>query len=145
MRSRATAAVASVRSSICAATARTRGRCASTPRRSDARGWPDREVDSDRGAASSLAWLSRGDGHCGGVALSASEAVDLLTRVRHDPTAVKQDLPDFLEFMFGTDVRIGEAAAVREAVVDPATGAVHMNATVVPVNGAGLEIQPHVR
>jgi integrase len=73
------------------------------------------------------------------------EAVDLLTRLRRDPTAVRQDLPDFVEFMLGTGMRIGEAAAVREAVLDLKTATVHINATVVRVNGAGLQIQPRTK
>jgi integrase len=78
-------------------------------------------------------------------ALSAGEAVDLLTRLRRDPTAVRQDLPDFVEFMLGTGVRIGEACAIREAVLDLEAGTVHINATVVRVNGAGLQIQPRTK
>jgi integrase len=78
-------------------------------------------------------------------ALSAGEAIDLLTRLRRDPTAVRQDLPDFVEFMLGTGVRIGEAAAVRDAVLDLDTRTVHINATVVRINGAGLQIQPRTK
>jgi integrase len=78
-------------------------------------------------------------------ALSAGEAVDLLTRLRRDPTAARQDLPDFVEFMLGTGVRIGEAAAVREAVIDLDSRTVHINATVVRVNGTGLQIQPRTK
>jgi integrase len=78
-------------------------------------------------------------------ALSAGEAIDLLTRLRRDPTAVRHDLPDFVEFMLGTGVRIGEGAAVREAVIDLDSRTVHINATVVRVNGAGLHIQPRTK
>jgi integrase len=78
-------------------------------------------------------------------ALSAGEAVDLLDRLRGDPTAVRLDLPDFVEFMLGTGVRIGEASAVREAVLDLDAGTVHINATVVRVAGAGLQIQPRTK
>jgi integrase len=78
-------------------------------------------------------------------ALSVGEAVDLLDRLRGDPTAVRLDLPDFVEFMLGTGVRIGEASAVREAVLDLDAGTVHINATVVRVAGAGLQIQPRTK
>ena len=51
-------------------------------------------------------------------ALSVEEATDLLRRLRGDPTAVRLDLPDFVEVILGTGVRIGEASAVRQAVLD---------------------------
>jgi integrase len=69
----------------------------------------------------------------------------MLSRLRSDPTAVKLDLPDFVEFMLGTGMRIGEAAAVREAVLDLDAATVHVNATVVRVLGAGVQIQPRTR
>jgi integrase len=75
-------------------------------------------------------------------ALTAAEAADLQARLRQDPKAVRADLPDLVQFMLGTGVRIGEAAAVREAVLDGVEGTVHINATVVRVHGAGLQIQP---
>jgi integrase len=78
-------------------------------------------------------------------ALSLGEAADLLRRLRDDPAAVRLDLPDFVEFMLGTGVRIGEAAAVREAVLNLDAGTVHINATVVRVNHAGLQIQPRTK
>jgi integrase len=78
-------------------------------------------------------------------ALSVGEAADLLRRLRADATAVRLDLPDFVEFMLGTGARICEAAAVREAVLDLDAGTVHINATVVRVNGIGLQIQPRTK
>jgi integrase len=78
-------------------------------------------------------------------ALTLGEAADLLARLRADPTAVRLDLPDIVEFMLGTGVRIGEACAVREAVLDLGTGTVHINATVVRVKGVGLQLQPRTK
>jgi integrase len=78
-------------------------------------------------------------------ALTVGEASDLLGRLRADPAAVRHDLPDFVEFMLGTGVRIGEAAAVRQAVLDLDAGTVHINATVVRIGGAGLQIQPRTK
>ncbi|MBI4940799.1 MAG: tyrosine-type recombinase/integrase [Actinobacteria bacterium] len=75
-------------------------------------------------------------------ALTADEAADLQARLRADSTAVRLDLPDLVQFMLGTGVRIGEASAVRDAVLDHQAGTVHINATVVRVHGAGLQIQP---
>jgi integrase len=62
-------------------------------------------------------------------ALTVGEAADLVARLRTDTTAVRLDLPDFVEFMLGTGVCIGEACAVREAVLDFKAGTVHINAT----------------
>jgi integrase len=78
-------------------------------------------------------------------ALTVGEATDLVARLRADPTPVRLDLPDFVEFMLGTGVRIGEACAIREAVLDLNARTVHVNATVVRVNSAGLQIQPRTK
>jgi integrase len=78
-------------------------------------------------------------------ALTVGEAADLQVRLRADPTAVRLDLPDFVEFMLGTGVRVGKACAIREAVLDLNARTVHINATVVRVNGAGLQIQPRTK
>jgi integrase len=78
-------------------------------------------------------------------ALTVGEAIDLLVRLRGDSTAERLDLPDFVEFMLGTGVRIGEACAVRESVLDLGASTAHINATVVRVNGAGLHIQPRTK
>ncbi|HEY3086666.1 MAG TPA: tyrosine-type recombinase/integrase [Jatrophihabitantaceae bacterium] len=78
-------------------------------------------------------------------ALTVGEAAEVLARLRADPTALRLDLPDFVEFMLGTGVRIGEACAIREAVLDLKAGTVHINATVVRVDGVGLEIQPRTK
>jgi integrase len=50
-----------------------------------------------------------------------------------------------VEFMLGTGVRIGEACAVRDAVLNLTAGTVQINATVVRVNGAGLQVQPRTK
>lgn len=78
-------------------------------------------------------------------ALTVGEATDLVARLRADLIALRLDLPDFVEFMLGTGVRIGEACAVRQAVLDLHARTVHINATVVRVNGAGLQIQPRTK
>lgn len=78
-------------------------------------------------------------------ALTIGEATDLVARLRTDRAALRLDLPDFVELMLGTGVRIGEACAVREATLDLRAGTVHINATVVRVNGAGLQIQPRTK
>ena len=78
-------------------------------------------------------------------ALTCAEACDLQTRLRGDPRARRLDLPDLVQFMLGTGVRIGEAAAVRRAVLDLDAGTVHINATIVRIPGVGLQIQPRTK
>jgi integrase len=78
-------------------------------------------------------------------ALTTGEAADLLRPLRADPAAVRLDLADFVQFMLGIGMRIGEAAAVREAVLDLTAATVHVNATVVRVAGAGVQIQPRTK
>jgi integrase len=77
--------------------------------------------------------------------LTDAEARDLLHRLRRDNRAVLHDLPDLVEFMLGTGLRIGEASAVRLAVLDLAAKTVHINATVVRVAGKGVRIQPRTK
>jgi integrase len=78
-------------------------------------------------------------------ALSVAEAADLLAGLRADARAVRLDLPDFVEFMLGTGMRIGEAAAVRDQVLDLTACTVRVDATVVRVLAVGLRIQPHTK
>jgi integrase len=78
-------------------------------------------------------------------ALTVGEAVDLQVRLRQDADAVRWDLPDLVQFMLGTGVRIGEAAAIRRAVLDLEAGTLHVNATVVRMPGQGLRIQPRTK
>ena len=78
-------------------------------------------------------------------ALTPAEAADLQARLAADPRASRLDLPDLVQFMLGTGVRIGEAAAVRDAVLDLTAGTVHINATVIRVPGVGLRVQPRTK
>ena len=78
-------------------------------------------------------------------ALTSREARDLQARLRADPLACRLDLPDLVQFMLGTGVRIGEATAVRAAVLDLDAATVHINATIVRVHGVGLQIQPRTK
>jgi integrase len=78
-------------------------------------------------------------------ALTPSEVGDLLTRLRADHIAVALDLPDFVQFMLGTGLRIGEVAAVRDSVLDLHAATIEVNATVVRVDGIGVQIQPRTK
>jgi len=74
-------------------------------------------------------------------ALTLPEAEQLVTRLAADPEALRLDLPDLVEFMLGTGVRIGEACAVRRPSVDLGHAVLTIAATVVRVPGRGLVIQ----
>ena len=76
---------------------------------------------------------------------NATEAESRLRTALADAQAVRLDLPDFVEFMLGTGMRIGEAAAVRDQVLDLTARTVRVEATVVRVPGIGLRLQPQTK
>ncbi|MGW5521680.1 tyrosine-type recombinase/integrase [Gordonia sp. NPDC003950] len=81
-------------------------------------------------------------------ALSIEEVRDLRTRLRADPKAVRSDVPDVVDFLVATGVRIGEALAVRWSDLDLAPAddeapTVRIHGTVIRIKGQGLVIQPH--
>lgn len=71
--------------------------------------------------------------------LTREEAKTLMAKLRADEWAVEHDVPDLVEWMLGTGVRIGEACAVRRDVLGDDT--VEINATMVRIKGQGLRIQ----
>jgi integrase len=72
-------------------------------------------------------------------ALTRAEVDTITDGLRADPQALQADLPDLVDFMLATGVRIGEALAVRDSVLSD--GAVEINATVVRIKGEGLRVQ----
>lgn len=80
-------------------------------------------------------------------ALTVAEADELVDGLRSTRRAVDLDLPDLVEFMLGTGVRIGEACAATEDAFDldaaARIGTFAVAATVIRVRGEGLRIQPH--
>jgi integrase len=81
-------------------------------------------------------------------ALTRDEAEQMMTLMRSHERAVDLDLPDLVDFMLGTGVRIGEALAVRrgtnadgEQLLDLDHNTVEINSTIVRVKGEGLIIQ----
>ena len=76
-------------------------------------------------------------------ALTPAESAALVTAIRADRRAGELDLPDLVEFMLGTGARIGEALAVRPAVVDLDGRVIEINATVVRTKGRGVNVQEH--
>lgn len=76
-------------------------------------------------------------------ALTSAETTELVLALRADGRAVELDMPDLVEFMLGSGVRIGEALALRPAVVDLNGRVFEINATVVRTKGQGVRIQEH--
>ena len=74
-------------------------------------------------------------------ALTVEEADAMRAAIRADKAAVLLDLPDLIDFMLGTGLRIGEASAVRWAAVDFAAGVLEVNSTVVRSKEHGLAVQ----
>jgi integrase len=54
---------------------------------------------------------------------------------------VRQDVPDLVDFLLGTGLRIGEACAVRTTDIDLQAGTLSVAGTVIREPGCGLVIQ----
>ncbi len=74
-------------------------------------------------------------------ALTVEETRQLRARLAADPDAVRRDLPDLVDFMLGTGVRIGEACAIGPSAVDLEASILTVDATVIRIRGLGLVIQ----
>jgi integrase len=72
--------------------------------------------------------------------LTVEETRQLRARLTADPDAARRDLPDLVDFMLGTGVRIGEACAIGPTAVD-LQAALAVEATVIRIRGLGLVIQ----
>ncbi|TQN43821.1 site-specific recombinase XerD [Blastococcus colisei] len=74
-------------------------------------------------------------------ALTVEETRQLRARLAADPDAVRRDLPDLVDFMLGTGVRIGEACAIQPSAIDFEAATLTVDATVIRIRGLGLVIQ----
>lgn len=63
------------------------------------------------------------------------------TKVAADEQAAELDVPDLVEFLDGTGMRIGEALGVRAEVIDLEAGVLEVAATVVRLKGMGTVLQ----
>lgn len=74
-------------------------------------------------------------------ALTVDQVHDLRRTLRDDRLAVRRDIPEFVDFLLATGLRVCEASAVRwqDLKLDNATLAVHGNA--VRVKRLGLVLQ----
>lgn len=74
-------------------------------------------------------------------ALTLEEEATMLTKVATDEQAAEQDVPDLVEFLDGTGLRIGEALGVRAEAIDLEAGVLEVAATVVRLTGIGTVLQ----
>jgi integrase len=70
--------------------------------------------------------------------LGLAELEDLRAKLTADPRAVYLDLPDLVDFMTATGLRIGEALAVRWQAADLDAGTVEVQATIVRIKGKSV-------
>lgn len=78
----------------------------------------------------------------GARALDLGEIAALRGKLIADPTANRRDLPDLVDFLLATGLRIGEAAAITWDAVNFTEGTVEVRGTVVRLTGKGLFIKP---
>jgi integrase len=71
-------------------------------------------------------------------ALTRAEAVEWLALLDTDEYARRMDLPDFVRFLLGTGLRIGEAVGARWDDVDLERGTLSVQRTIVRVARVGL-------
>src|SRR4051794_15137956 len=74
-------------------------------------------------------------------ALTLDEVRDLRVRLAADVQAVNWDLPDLVDIMLATGLRIGEACAITWPAVDVERGTVEVRGTVIRVADEGLRIK----
>jgi integrase len=72
-------------------------------------------------------------------ALTPGQVDEIADSLRSSQRAMALDLPDLVEWMLGTGMRIGEACAMRASVLRATTAEV--DATAVRVKGVGLVVQ----
>jgi integrase len=74
-------------------------------------------------------------------ALTPEESEQIRTLLAADMTSVSHGLPDLVEFLLGTGLRIGEACAIQPRDVDLQAGTLTVTGTVIRARLRGLSIQ----
>jgi integrase len=74
--------------------------------------------------------------------LTVPELQDLRTKIAADQRAVDWDLPDFVDTMIATGLRIGETSAITWPALDLDAGTLEVQGTVIRLKGKGLVIKP---
>jgi integrase len=75
-------------------------------------------------------------------ALSVVEIRQIRAWLSNDARARERDLPDLVDMLLATGLRVGEALAVTWDAVDLSAGTVEVRGTVIRVKGPGLMIKP---
>jgi integrase len=75
-------------------------------------------------------------------ALSVTETRELRAWLSNDDKARERDLPDLVDMLLATGLRVGEALAVTWDAVNLSAGTVEVRGTVIRVKGRGLMIKP---
>jgi integrase len=74
-------------------------------------------------------------------ALTVAETGEMLGKVAVDPEAIEQDVPDLVEFMLGTGMRIGEVLGLAEDAIDLETKTLEVCQIAVRLSGQGTILQ----
>ena len=74
-------------------------------------------------------------------ALSIEEAKQLRAALTYDDQAIERDLPDLVDMMLATGLRIGKVTAIDWDAVDLEAGSVEVRGIVVRVRGRGLIVK----
>ncbi|MEX5637975.1 site-specific integrase [Parafrankia sp. FMc2] len=75
-------------------------------------------------------------------ALTLDQLRELRVALRNDPKAVGRDIPEFVDLLMSTGVRIGEAAGLTWGAVNLDEGWIEIRSTVVRIKGQGLFNKP---
>jgi integrase len=75
-------------------------------------------------------------------ALDITQLRQLSAFITYDDQAIDRDLPDLMDFLAATGVRIGEALAIVRDACDLETGTVEIRGTVIRIKGVGVVIKP---
>lgn len=76
-------------------------------------------------------------------ALTLDEVAVLRGKLRHDRRARQRDLPDLVDMMLATGLRIGEVCAITWGSLDLVNRTVEVRGVVIRVTGQGLTIKTH--
>ncbi|MGF1662837.1 MAG: tyrosine recombinase XerC [Kineosporiaceae bacterium] len=74
-------------------------------------------------------------------ALTVEQLRDLRARLARDAVAVDRDLPDLVDMLIATGLRIGETTAITWPSLDLDAGTVEVRGTVIRVKGEGLVVK----
>ena len=78
--------------------------------------------------------------------LTITEIRQLRAMLTNDHTAIRSDLPDFIDMMLATGLRIGETASIQWSSVDLTNGTIDVGTgIVVRTTGIGCRSAPMIR